>query len=118
MLKCEKCGKNISEKEDANVLALLGLVPTTFCNNCYSSKERGIERHFFYFPQFPINSKMFPLTLIVFTIFVSFISISMLSYQGSAPVIILIPFLLILVFTVLWEWVLYLFVRKRLSSLK
>ena len=59
MKTCYNCGKNIISKNDANVLAFLGFILRIFCNNCYSSKERGFFRHILYSPKAPINSKIY-----------------------------------------------------------
>ena len=59
MINCQSCGKTITEKNDINFLALLLFFPVPFCNNCYSSKERGFLRHYIYFPRQPINSSFY-----------------------------------------------------------
>ena len=74
-MRCEVCGKTITLKEDVNILAFLGFVPKNFCNNCYSSKERGLSRHFLYFPRQPINSKIYIVGLCFFTVFLVIFSL-------------------------------------------
>ena len=59
MITCEGCHKKIKDYNDVNVLAMFGVVPKTFCNNCYAAEERGLARHFVYWPRQPINGKIF-----------------------------------------------------------
>ena len=70
-LTCHNCGKEITKKEDANFLAFFGFSIRAFCNNCYSSKERGFARHFFYIPKQPINSKMYSVGLWLLTLIIA-----------------------------------------------
>lgn len=57
MVNCKKCGKEITDQNDFNMLAFLGVKPVSFCNACYSARERGVTRHLFYIPKgFPINA--------------------------------------------------------------
>ncbi len=122
MINCENCGKEIKKKEDANVLAFLGVVPKTFCNNCYSSKERGFLRHFLYFPRQPINSKIYIVGLWILTIVLIlfafmatlFIKTSDDKFGNFVFTIVLFGWTIILV----WQWILYSITKKKLSELR
>ena len=87
MVNCTKCNKKITDPNDINVVALLGIKPIYLCNNCYSSRERGIARNLFYYPtMFPINSKSFIIILVVATILFSIIIVAVLFGGGTAVV--------------------------------
>ena len=76
MITCNNCGKKITDPKDVNVLAMFGVVPRTFCNGCYSSKERGFARHILYWPKQPINGTLF----IVRFAFLALIWLAVLAY--------------------------------------
>lgn len=129
MIKCNGCGKEITRKDDANVLALFGIVPRTFCNNCYASRERGILRNFVYFPdKYPLNSKMFIILLIIGTIiylgaisFLAFGSTQTANINGELTTLsagLKIFFSFIISIGLLWYWILYFIARNKLSKLK
>ncbi|MBI2044963.1 hypothetical protein HYT23_02810 [Candidatus Pacearchaeota archaeon] len=120
MPTCYNCNREIIKKDDANVLAFLGFVPRTFCNNCYSSKERGFARHMFYFPQQPINSKMYLFGLWVFTLIfvplILFMVFSTILNKSSLAGLLIVVFILLLFLA--WQWILYFKAKKILSILK
>ena len=122
MIHCKNCGKEIKYKEDANVLAFLGFVPKYFCNNCYSSKERGFARHFIYFPRQPINSKIYVVGLWVITIILILLAImGTLSIEVSNDKLSNLIFIIVLVgwtFILIWHWILYFMTKRKLSELK
>lgn len=68
MVSCKQCGKKITNPNDVNVLAMLGVVPKTFCNGCYSAKERGLMRHIAYWPRQPINGTLFKIRFAFLTL--------------------------------------------------
>lgn len=126
---CSSCNKEIRSKEDANVLALFGLIPKTFCNDCYSSRERGIMRNYIYYPsRFPLNSTMFFVLLIIGTI-ILLAAIALLLFgsagtpaivngqettlSGGFKVIISAIILVILI----WNWILFSIAKSKLSEL-
>lgn len=124
-ITCENCKKTIKKKEDANFLAFLGFVPKAFCNNCYSSKERGILRHFLYFPQQPINGKMYKYGLIILSIIYPLIIILFLfSMKSAYNDVGLVLFMFVLFFFIIgsfvgfvWPWILYFKVKRKLDQL-
>lgn len=122
-MRCKNCGKLISEKKDANILAFLGFVPKSFCNNCYSSKERGLWRHLFYFPKQPINSRIYKFKLWLLTLFalgffiIMILSINLSGGLKQAILLLIIP-LLLLLGVVIWLWILHFIAKRKLSKLK
>ena len=122
-MHCEKCGKQIIKKEDANILAFFGILPKSFCNNCYSSKERGFWRHIFYFPKQPINSEIYKFGLWVLTFcaigFFAIMAISIILSDGLTQAF---PFLIVaflfLFIIVIYPWILHFIAKKKLSELK
>ena len=122
-MHCKNCGKLISEKKDANILAFLGFVPKSFCNNCYSSKERGLWRHLLYFPKQPINSRIYKFKLWFLTFFalvffvIMAISISLLGEFKQVLLLLIIP-LFFLLAIVIWFWALHFIAKRKLSKLK
>ena len=121
MMRCETCGRKITKKEDANVLAFLGFVPKTFCNNCYSSKERGFSRHFLYFPRQPINSKIYIIGLCFFTVFLVIFSLfallTLFSNMSFEEKLIILVITLFWIFIVIWQWTLYFITKRKLALL-
>ena len=115
MLKCNVCNKNIVEKKDANFIAFLGIIPKPFCNNCYSSSERGIGRHFLYIPSYPINSGMYIVSLVILLVgfFLSLFVFLSGSVEGDVGTI-----LVILACVGLWELILYFTVHSKIYKLK
>ena len=129
MVNCNKCNKQITDPKDINVVALFGIKPTTMCNNCYASRERGITRHLFYYPKwFPINSTPFIILLVIATIVFLGIIIAILLGQGGTATIngkptelsfgvrLMIVFLLLIV--LVWQWILWFISRSFVSRIK
>ena len=128
-MNCDSCGKQITRKDDVNVLAFLGFVPKTFCNNCYSSRERGILRNFLYYPnKYPLNSKMFIIFLIIGSIILlgavlllAFGSTQTANINGESTPLsggMKIFFSFIILIALLWNWVLYVIARSKMSRLQ
>ena len=117
MIKCNSCNKIIKNKEDINFLAFLGFVPRPFCNNCYSSKERGFERHFLYTPKAPINSKIYFLGLMLLTIIMMplWIVIALFSDTPMWGRLLMIIMIIMILGT---SWTLRVIVNKRISEIK
>ncbi len=129
MINCKKCNKQITDSKDINVLALFGIKPTTMCNDCYASRERGITRHFFYYPRwFPINSTPFIILLVLFTIIFLGIIIAIFLGQGGTATINGKPTelssgiktLISLLFLVVlgWQWTLWFIARGKVNKIK
>lgn len=128
MIKCDKCGKQITNPKDVNVVALFGIKPVKMCNNCYASKERGLTRHYFYHPRwFPLNSIPFTIILIFLTIIFSIGIIATISAGGTISVSgkpvalsVGIKFVIVLLLSVLlgWQWILWLIARKYVNATK
>jgi hypothetical protein len=116
MIYCEKCKKTITEKEDANILLFLFVDPRAFCNNCYSSKERGLSRHFLYFPKHPINSKAY-LYGLRFSIVYLIIILYLMGIDEVVARTHSIPFIFILIGTI-WAWIIHYAIKKSLSELE
>jgi hypothetical protein len=57
-VKCYNCGKVIELETDANIL-LHWFHLKTYCNNCYSSLEKGLGRYFMGYSEYPINGVMY-----------------------------------------------------------
>lgn len=121
MPTCYNCNKEIVKKDNANVLAFLGFVPRTFCNNCYSSKERGFVRHLLYIPKQPINSTIYKVGLWVSTVILTIILLAMIfstfSSKGS-DLVFVIFFILFLLFVLIWQWILYFKAKGILAGLR
>ena len=120
MEHCDKCKKNITEKENANVLAFLGVVPKTLCNDCYARKERGFSRHLLYFPKHPINSKIYIVGLLIGTIIISLLVLMMLCSkefynEWKNDDMGLIYFFAILLS---WYWILHFVTKRKIKKLK
>lgn len=119
-LICYNCGKEIKQRENANILAFLGFVPRVFCNNCYSSKERGFLRHFLYVPKQPINSKIYFVGLWFLSLFIAPIWILIALFaEDSSPVwqIARIIMFVFIIFLVCWSWVLYYMAKQKLAKI-
>ncbi len=57
LVRCNKCGKEITEKKDYFALSFLGLSLNHYCAMCYAGKEKGVFRHFLSIPKkAPLNS--------------------------------------------------------------
>jgi hypothetical protein len=112
MMICENCEKQITERDDANILAFFGVFPKTFCNKCYSSKERGFTRHLLYFPKHPINSIIYIISLIFITILI--IVYSFFVFRDGLT---FHPFLVIFYLVIIWQWLLYIYTNMKLSEL-
>lgn len=117
MLKCESCGKIIKNKEDVNALAFLGVQPKYFCNNCYSSKERGLTRHFFYMPYQPINSKLYSLRLWVSSVLFLICLLIIVFLKKGDDRVFFILFLIIWAVFLAWFLILYFIVKRKLAEL-
>jgi len=121
-MHCDNCGKQITKKKDANILAFLGVIPKSFCNNCYSSKERGFWRHVFYFPQQPINSEIYRFGMWVLTFCaIGFFAVMAISISLSDSLMKALPFLsvvfLFLFVMVIYPWIMHSIAKKRISKL-
>jgi hypothetical protein len=121
MIHCENCGKTITSKEDVNILLFLFVFPKAFCNNCYSSKERGFSRHILYIPQHPINSKAYVFGL-WFSTFM-YIAIILFFYFSNSKLdeILENKNSLIFLFTfifLIWGWIIRFIVKRSLSGLQ
>ncbi|MBS3125957.1 hypothetical protein J4453_00750 [Candidatus Woesearchaeota archaeon] len=128
MVNCKKCNKQITDPNDINVLALLGIKPITMCNTCYASRERGITRHLFYYPKwFPLNSTPFIIILILATIIFPIIIVAIFLGSGTAAVngeptelsfgvktLIALLFLIILG----WQWILWFIAKSAVNKTK
>ncbi len=117
ILHCESCRKQITKKEDANILAFLGFVPKAFCNNCYSAKERGFMRHFVYIPRAPLNSKIYFAGLMVlsFIIAPTWILVTLFTETTFFVRSFIIIFM---IFFIALGWTLYFVAKNKLSFLK
>ncbi|MBN2517690.1 MAG: hypothetical protein JXB14_02500 [Candidatus Altiarchaeota archaeon] len=129
-VNCHNCNKAIKDTNDMNVVAFFGISPRVFCNDCYSSRERGILRHTLYFPQkFPINSALFKIGLFVSTVVILFLAYAILGDSGvwtqngkaaageiSNEVKLLISGFLLL--SLGWAWVLHLYTSGKISQVK
>lgn len=117
MKTCWSCGKNISSKDDANILAFLGFLPRIFCNNCYSKKEKTILRNFLYSPRYPINGRGYMFFGIVITIIFTLMSFPLFySNTITSPIVkgfIFFIWLLIL----LWVWLLRAIAMSKIKDL-
>ena len=117
MTKCGYCGKQITKKNDVNALAFLGIVPKYFCNNCYSSKERGFARHFLYAPRQPINGSLYIIGLIIATI-LTVILVPLIILSGSQNTLFFkIIFFSLWIVLLIWQWIMYLIVKNKISHL-
>jgi len=128
MVNCEKCNKRITDPNDVNVLALLGIKPTTMCNDCYASRERAIIRHMFYHPKwFPLNSTPFIIILILATILLSVVIVAILFGNATATVNgepaelsfgvrVLIALLLLVVLG--WQWILWFIAKSAVNKVR
>jgi len=120
-VRCENCRKQITKKEDVNVLAFLGVIPKYFCNDCYSSKERGFWRHFTHFPKQPINSKIYKVGLWILTCFVGFFAVIAVSISVSDGWMVALPFsiaFLVILLIAVHLWIIYFIAKRKLSGLK
>ena len=123
MVSCENCKKKITDREDANVLAFLSVVPRVFCNSCYAAGERGLGRHLLYRPKHPINSKLYIVGLWIATAVLSVIGFIIVSpvflepvTNGSGPD--KGPFWVLLPVAILiWYWILYFLAMRKISEL-
>ncbi len=128
MVNCNKCNKQITDPNDVNVLAFFGIKPTTMCNSCYASRERGITRHLFYYPKwFPLNSTPFIIILILATIIFSIIIVAIFLGAGTATVngeptemSIGVKILLSMGFIIIlgWQWALWLIAKNKVNAIQ
>lgn len=119
MIKCDICGNNITRSDDVNVLALFGVKPTTFCNDCYAKKERGIVRNVFYFPaKYPLNSTLFTLGLVLFSIIGAIFLVAMLLNYAILPAgwVGGLAFTIVIILVMLFEWTLWFTARRRVRQ--
>ncbi len=122
MPTCYNCNKDIVKKDNANVLAFLGFVPRTFCNNCYSSKERGFVRHMFYFPKQPINSTVYKISLGIETFVVllalAFFGFLLITDSSKLSFGVLLVIVIVVILIGLWQWILYFKAKGILAGLR
>ena len=127
MVTCRSCGKNIANREDVNVLALLGVKPVTFCNNCYASKERrSLVRHALYFPQYPLNGRIFAITLAVITIIMIIVALLIITTDTAKMMVggaaapasleLRLIFASIIIIILLWFWSLWIRARNIMNQ--
>jgi len=123
MVNCYKCNKQITNPKDVNVVAFLGLIPRKLCNNCYSSKERGLWRGF-YFPHTPLNSVLYTISLIVATIILS-IALIVVIFGGQisdtsnvSPEIGKLMIISLIVLVLVWQWILFIIARITVNEIK
>lgn len=122
MINCNKCNKKIKDSNDVNVLALFGIKPTTMCNSCYASRERGITRHLFYYPRkFPINSKPFILILslvsVIWLILVIGTLLGKAEVSGSSTGVTILLFTIAIILMG-WQWVLWFIAKGKVNAAK
>jgi len=117
MVTCRQCNKKIIDREDINIVAFLFVKPTSFCNDCYSKRERGILRHFLYYPkEFPINSRLFIIVKVILTITFMLVIINMIN--SALPVRRKIIVISVSGIVIAWQWFLYLYSHKIISTMR
>lgn len=120
-MKCNRCEKAITEKQDTNILAKYGVKLQPFCNECYSTKERGLVRHFLYFPHSPLNSSMYKVNLGMLSFLAALTSLLILPYilwnpKASSAIPWLVGILLLVLVLMIWAWVLFFRTKRMLSE--
>ena len=112
-MKCGKCGKDITDKGDANVIAFLGTTLEVFCNNCYASRERDFG-NLPYFPDYPINGKFYLALLVAVTLFVPVEAIIAIFAELQMAAVLALA---ATSFIAAWGWILLYRTKGKLSSL-
>lgn len=120
MTSCDKCYKRITDFKDINVVALLGVVPKSFCNDCYASRERGLLRGIYYPPKYPLNSWSFNISLIFATILLLVFSFILFITDSTPefPSIVKYSLAVLMIIIVIFQWILLVIARNRVNAVK
>ncbi len=118
-VRCDKCGKRIKNKNDANNVAAFGLILRTYCNDCYALQAKTLET--IYYGGYQINSKMNAAALSFCTMFIFLIWVLIITdlfwKQVNFISDLLITWLFVSVFLI-WGWILFFKSKNIINSLK
>ena len=118
MQTCFKCNKNISYKNDANVLALRGIILKVFCNSCNPLKKRDLSIHIWCFPRIPINRGVYFWCGIFLTTIFTLMAIPLYYSNTITSPVAKGAILFIWILIVVYVWILRIVAMSKIKNLK